>query len=159
MRKFIVAGLMAATILPSMAAAQTRELRRDQQEIREERRDLRDAQRYGDRGDVRDARGDLREARQEKREDWRDYRQSHREVYRRPAYVAPVRGWRYRPVAVGYRFQPAFYGSRYVITDPYRYRLPAAARYSRWVRYNNDVVLVDTRSGRVTQVHNGFFYR
>lgn len=158
MRKFLVAGLIAATVFPAVASAQTGELRRNQQEIREEQRDLRQAQRYGDRGDVRDARGDLREARQENREDWRDYRRTNRNVYRRPAYVAPVRNWRYRPVAVGARIQPAFYGSRYVISDPYRYRLPAAARNQRWVRYGNDVVLIDARTGRIARVHNGFFY-
>lgn len=157
MRKFIILGLMAATALPGVASAQTGELRRDRQEIREQQRDLRDAQRYGDRGDVRDARGDLREARREYREDWRDYRRDNRNVYRRPAYVGP-RGYQYRPVAVGYRFQPAYYGSRYIIADPYRYRLPEARGAQRWVRYGNDVVLVNIRTGRVLDVHRGFFW-
>ncbi len=46
----------------------------------------------------------------------------------RQAYVAPYRGWNYRPVAAGYRLQPAFYGPRYVIANPEYYRLPAARR-------------------------------
>lgn len=158
MRKFVIAGLIAATLLPGVASAQTGELRRDRRDIREERRDVRDARREGDRGDVREERGELRDARREYREDWRDYRRSNSAVFRRPAYVAPVRGWRYRPVVVGYRFAPAYFASRYVIADPYRYRLPAPPRYNRWVRYANDVVLVDTRNGRVTSVYNGFFY-
>jgi Ni/Co efflux regulator RcnB len=158
MRTPIILALMAAVAAPTIAQAQSLgEARHSQREVREERRDLRDAQRYGDRRDVRDARKDLRDAKQEAREDWRDYRQSNRNVYRRPAYVGP-RGYAYRPVTPGYRFAPAYYSSRYVITDPYRYRLPAASGYNRWVRYGNDVALVNIRTGRVVEVHNRFFW-
>ena len=73
------------------------------------------------------------------------------------AYVGP-RGYRYRPVAVGYRLQPAYYGSRYVIADPYRYRLPRATGVNRWVRYGNDVLLVNSRNGRVVTVYDRFFF-
>lgn len=158
MRKFLIAGLAAAALVPAMASAQTGELRRDRQDVREQQRDLRDARRYGDRDDVRDQRHDVRKARQEYREDWRHYRKTNGRVFRQGAYAAPVRGWRYQPVAVGYRFQPVYYSQRYVIADPYRYRLPRPANYSRWVRYGNDVVLVNTRTGRVTQVYRSFFY-
>lgn len=73
MRKLIVSLMMAATIAPAVAAAQSPgELRRDRQDIREQRRDLYEAQRRGDRRDVREARQDLREARREYREDLRD---------------------------------------------------------------------------------------
>lgn len=160
MRKFILSALIAATAATGfggIAQAQTGELRRDRQDIREERRDLRDAQRYGDRRDVRDARGDLRDARQEHREDWRDYRRSNRNVFTGPAYVGP-RGYRYRPVSAGYRLQPAYYGARYLISDPYRYRLPRATGVQRWVRYGNDVLLVNVRTGRVISAYNSFFY-
>ena len=157
MRKMILLGLIAATALPGLASAQTSELRRDRQDIREEQRDVRDAQRYGDRKDVREERRDVREARQEHREDWRDYRRDNRQAYKRPAYAGP-RGYRYRPVVIGYRFQPSYYGSRYVISDPYRYRLPRPTGFDRWVRYGNDVVLVNTRTGRVVAVNRDFFW-
>ncbi len=158
MRKTIILALMAATVVPSMAMAQSAgELRRNDREVQEQRRDLRDAQLNGSRRDVRDARADLRDAQQERREDWRDYRQTHRNDYRRPAYVGP-RGYAYRPVTVGYRFQPSYYSSRYVITDPYRYRLARTSGVNRWVRYGNDVVLVNTRTGRVLEVNRGFFW-
>lgn len=157
MRKAIIVGLLAATLSPVMASAQTGELRRDRQDVREERRELRDAQRYGDRHDVREERQDLREARREQREDWRDYRRDHRDAYRRPAYVGP-RGYRYRPVVVGHRFAPSYYRSRYIIADPYRYRLPVATGNRRWVRYGNDVVLVNIRNGNVIQVYSNFFW-
>ena len=160
MRKIILAALAAATALvPVAASAQSYgEVRRSERDVRDSRRDLIDAQRYGDRRDVREARRDLRDDRRELREDWRDYRRSHRNVYTRPAYYGP-RGYRYRPVTVGYRFAPEYYGRNYWINDYRTYRLPRPGYgYQRWVRYGNDVVLVDTRSGRTVQVYNSFFY-
>jgi Ni/Co efflux regulator RcnB len=158
MRPFLIAGLLTLTLTPALATAQTGELRRDRQDIRGERQDLREAQRFGDRRDIRAERRDLRDARREYREDWRDYRRDNQQLFRQGRYVGPVRGWRYRPVAIGHRFEPAFYGQRYVIADPYRYRLPRPTGVNRWVRYGNDVVLVNPRNGRVVQVYQRFFY-
>ena len=159
MRKFLISARIAATVMPagSAMAQSYGEARRSQQEVRDARQDLRQAQRHGDRRDVRDARRDVRDARQEAREDWRDYRRTHRDVYRMPRYVAP-RGHVYRSVRVGGALRPAFYGRSYWIADPYRYRLPPASGVQRWVRYGNDVVLVNTRNGRVLQVIPGFFW-
>lgn len=157
MRKLILLGLIAATALPGIASAQTAELRRDRQDIREEQRELRDARRYGDRDDIREERRDLREARREYREDWRDYRRDNRQLYRRPAYIGP-RGYRYRPIEPGYRFQPSYYSGRYMIEHPRRYRLPETRGYQRWVRYGNDVALVNIRNGRVITVYRDFFW-
>lgn len=159
MRKIILAAVAATILAPVGANAQSAgEVRRDGREIRRDQRDLDQARRYGDRGDIREARRELREDRQERREDWRDYRRAHGDVYRRPAYVGP-RGYRYRPVSVGYRFAPSYYGRDYWINDYQTYRLPRPGYgYQRWVRYGRDVVLVDIRSGRVVQVNNGFFY-
>lgn len=159
MRTIILAALAAATITPVAASAQSYgEVRQSQRELRESRRDLQDARAYGDRGDIRRARQELREDRREVREDWRDYRRTHRNVYTRPAYYGP-RGYRYRPVTVGYRFAPAYYGRNYWVNDYQAYRLPRPGYgYQRWIRYGNDVVLVDTRSGRTVQVYNRFFY-
>lgn len=157
MRTLRIMVLMAASIVPAMASAQTSELRHDRREIREERRELRDAIRDGDRREIRDERRDLREARREYREDWRDYRRNHRDVYHMPRYVGP-RGYAYRPVSVGHRFKPAYYDRRYVIADPWRYRLPRPDGFRRWVRYGDDVVLVNVRNGRVLEVHRDFFW-
>lgn len=163
MRKIILAALAASTLVPATlvpiaAQAQSaREVRESQRDLRRDQRDLRDAQRYGDRGDIREARRDVRDSRQEVREDWRDYRRSNRDAFRRPAYAGP-RGYTYRPVSVGYRFQPSYYGRNYWVNDYRRYRLPAPARNAQWVRYGNDVVLVNVRNGRVLQVYNRFFW-
>ena len=158
MRKFIIAGLIAATFVPAIATAQTGELRRDRQDIREQQRDLRDAQFRGDRRDIREQRRDVRDARQEYRDDWRDYRRQNERVFRQGAYANPYNGWRYRPYAVGSRFDQRLFGQRYVIADPYQYRLPRPVGGQRWVRYGNDVVLVDPRDWRVAQVYTGFFF-
>lgn len=156
MRKFIILGLIAATALPTMASAQSYgEARRSERQLREEQRDLRQAQRYGDRRDIREARRDVRDARQERNEDWRDYRRNNRNVYRAGRWEAP---FRYRAWNAGARLQPAYYGSRYYIADPYRYRLPRAGANQRWVRHYNDVMLVNIRTGRVVTVHRGFFW-
>lgn len=163
MRKIIMTALAASVALPvmvapSVASAQSaQEVRHDQREVNRDKREIRQDQRRGDWREAREDRHELREDRREKREDWRDYRQSHRDAFRGPAYVGP-RGYAYRPVAVGHRFDRAYYGDRYWVRDFGRYRLPAPAYRQRWVRYGNDVVLIDLRSGRVLRVYNRFFW-
>ncbi len=156
MRKLILTALVAAIALPGAAMAQSAgELRRDRQDIRQEQRDLRQAQRYGDRRDIREERRDVRDARQEYREDWRDYRKTHRADFARGKWNAP---FRYQRFAVGAPIRPAYFGQRYVIANPARYRLPPAGPNMRWVRHYDDVLLVNVRSGRVARVYNGFFW-
>lgn len=122
MRKLILLGLMAASAIPGVANAQSRdEVRRDRQELR----------------------GDLHELRRDTREWRRDHRGS---------YVAPYGSWRYRPVTVGYQMRPAFWGNRYVVNDYGRWNLAALRMNQRWARYGDDLLLVNTRSGRVVRV-------
>ncbi|MET0365989.1 MAG: RcnB family protein [Sphingobium sp.] len=155
MKKIILTALIAATALPSMAMAQTRELRDGRQDVRQEQRDLRDAQRHGDRRDVREARQDLRDAKREYREDWRDYRAKNRATYARGNWRAPFAYQRFRPGGV---IRPNYYNSRYYIVNPGRYRLPPATGVNRWVRHYDDALLVNVRTGRVVQVINGFYW-
>lgn len=156
MRKIIILALMAATVVPGVASAQSaHEVRQSGREVRKEERDLRQAQRHGDRRDVREAREDVRDARQEYREDWRDYRRTHKSVYARGNWKAP---FGYTAWNQGARLKPVYYGSRYYINDPARYRLPPARGNLRWVRHYNDVLLVNIRTGSVVQVHRGFFW-
>jgi Ni/Co efflux regulator RcnB len=164
MRKLIITALMAAMAFPAMASAQSRqEIRRDRQDLRQEQRQLDRAYRTGDRREIRDERNDVRQARRELREDSRDFRQDRRAgnrggyAYRGGAYRGP-QGYRYRPVNVGHRFAPNYYGRNYWVNDYSRYQLTRPRfGYQRWVRYGRDVVLVDTRSGRVIQVRNRHF--
>jgi Ni/Co efflux regulator RcnB len=157
MRSLIIFSLLAAVAAPAAVSAQSvGEVRRDEHDVRVQQRQLQDARQYGSRDDVRDERRDVEGARQELREDRRDMQQAHdRQWPARQAYVAPYRGWSYRPVTAGYRLQPGFYGQRYVIANPVQYRLPDARRYEQWVRYGNDLVLVNVRNGRVIQVYRG----
>lgn len=173
MRKTILLGLMAATLVPSFAQAQVinpserRELRRDRQDVRQEQRDVKRAYRSGDPRAVRQEQRELRGARQEYREDardarrdwgrndWRGYRNTNRNLYRGSGWNAPFRYQSFRP---GVRINVGYYAPRYVIADPWRYRLPRAAYNQRWVRHYNDVILVDTRSGRVVDVIRGFYW-
>ncbi|MEO1170295.1 MAG: RcnB family protein [Pseudomonadota bacterium] len=73
-------------------------------------------------------------------------------------YYAPHRGYRYRRFNVGLYIGAAFFGSRYWLDDPWRYRLPAAYGPYRWVRYFDDVLLIDTRDGYVVDVIHDFFW-
>ncbi|KQT34923.1 hypothetical protein ASG29_01890 [Sphingomonas sp. Leaf412] len=172
MRKLILAMLVGATALPTMATAQSwGEVRRDRQDIREERRDLDRAYRNGDRREIRDQREDLRDARREYRDDrrdwqndrrgnagrndWRGWRYDHRAQYARGNWRAP---FRYQAFRVGARIQPAYYGGRYAIVRPAEYRLPNAYGNTRWVRHYDDVLLVDWRRGVVLDVIRNFFW-
>lgn len=158
MRKILIAAMAAAILVPSVASAQSRdEVRRGQMEVQRDRQDARQAARQGDWQKAQRARQEAREDQREVNEDWRDYRKSHRSTFQRGTYQAP-RGQRYRSVNAGHRFQPAFYNSRYVISNYGTYRLPNPGYGHRWIRYGNDVVLVDSRSGRVLRVIRGFFW-
>ncbi|AJP73474.1 RcnB family protein [Sphingomonas hengshuiensis] len=173
MKKIITAALFAAVALPAVAiptvasAQSQRELRRDRQDIREEQRELRQAQRHGSPRDVREQRRDVREAHQEYREDlrdrdrnwgnddWRAHRNGNRGLYARGNWRAPFAYNRFRP---GGRIGAPYYGSRFVVADPWRYHLPRAGRFQTWVRHYNDVLLVDTRRGVVLRVIPSFYW-
>jgi Ni/Co efflux regulator RcnB len=44
------------------------------------------------------------------------------------------------------------------VNEPGRYRLPPARGAQRWVRHYDDVLLVDTRRGRVIDVVRNFYW-
>lgn len=169
MRKLILAGLIAATVMPAAAASaqSNAELNRDRRDIRNERQDLRDAYRHGDRHDVREERRDLRDARQEyredlrdrdrqwRRDDWRGWREHNRPLYAGGNWRAPFRYTSFRP---GVRIAPAYYGRGYWIAEPWRYHLPRTVGNQRWVRHYNDLLLIDTRRGYVVDVIRNFYW-
>jgi Ni/Co efflux regulator RcnB len=122
MRNSILFGVLVAMAVPGVASAQS------QREMRHDRREIRQ---------------DRRELRQDRREMRRD---------QRSAYVAPYGSWTYRTINPGYQLRPGFYGQRYIVNDYGRYQVRQPARFQHWVRYGNDLVLVNTRNGRVLQV-------
>ena len=125
MRKFVLFAAMAAVAIPGAATAQHHH-DRDRHESRYDRHDRHHSDRHGDR-----------------------YRSHHR---RHASYAAPYRNWRYRPVSVGYRLDRAYYSPRYYISDYGYYGLRAPRPWERWIRYGDDLLLVNLRTGRVLNV-------
>ncbi|WP_430634765.1 RcnB family protein [Sphingomonas hankookensis] len=97
--------------------------------------------------------------RRDDRYDWNRYRQQNRGLYRLPRYYAP-QGWNdgYRRFGIGVTLNSFLFGSNYWINDPYHYRLPDAWEPYRWIRYYNDALLVDVRTGRVVDVEYDIFW-
>lgn len=96
--------------------------------------------------------------RNDNRYNWRDYRHVNRPHYRPARYVSPYRDWNYRRLSVGFQLSSMFYSNNYWISDPWSYRLPAVYGPYRWVRYFDDVLLVDIYSGEVVDVIHDFFW-
>ncbi|NIJ36547.1 Ni/Co efflux regulator RcnB [Sphingopyxis panaciterrae] len=148
--KFLAAGLIAAMMVPAMAQAQTREIRKDRQELREDQRDLRNAQRRGDRGDIRDARHDVQDSRKDLRESQRDWRRDTRyQNYRAP--------FKYQQFRVGSTLRSNYYAPSYRPTWDSRWGVPRAGRNLTYVRHYNDLLLVNARNGKVVKVYRNHF--
>ena len=128
MKTLILATVLASIAVPAAADAQSRDIRHDRRELRQDRQEL--------------------------RHDRRDIRRDRNRV----AYVAPYRGWTYRPVTVGYQLRPTFWGTRYVVSDYGRWGLARPAWNQRWIRYGNDLLLVNVRTGRVLRVYHNRYY-
>ena len=149
MRKFILFGLTAALVVPVAVSAQTSEIRRDEAKVEVQNDQLQRAVESGNLKDIEEEARDARKAGQELRED--------RDDFARNQYVAPYRNWTYSAVTPGAKLRSRFYGRRYAVAHPDGYALRAAGRNQRWVRYGNDLLLVNTRNGRVVEVASGRF--
>ena len=95
--------------------------------------------------------------RNDSRYDWHNYRNRHRSLFHLGFYYDPF-GWGYQPYQIGWRLWPSYYSSSFWINDPWQYRLPYAPPGTRWVRYYDDAVLVDTWTGQVVDVIYNFFW-
>jgi hypothetical protein len=96
--------------------------------------------------------------RRDNRYNWSHYRSVNRGIYRLPRYYSPYRGYNYSRLSIGFFLSSGFYGQNYWINDPWAYRLPPAYGGYRWVRYYDDVLLVDVYSGEVVDVIYDFFW-
>lgn len=146
-----------------------REARQERREVRQDRREDRREVRQDRREDRRDWRQDRREFRQDARQwnrdwqrdrryDWRGHRNYNRQIFRARPYYAPYRGYSYNRFSIGVILDRLLWGQNYWISDPWQYRLPPAPYGYQWVRYYNDVLLVDTYTGRVVDVIHDFFW-
>jgi len=117
----------------------------------------RDHDRYSDR--FRGNQAFNHDWRRDNRYDWRDYRARNRAIYHLPRYYAPY-GWDYgyRRFGVGFTLNSVLFGPNYWIGDPWAYRLPPAYGPYRWVRYYDDALLVDIRTGYVVDVVYDIFW-
>jgi hypothetical protein len=91
------------------------------------------------------------------RNNWQGYRDRNRSRFHLPRYIGP-RGYAYRRFYPGFSIAPFFYAQQYWIEDPWSYRLPPVSWPLRWVRYFNDAVLIDVRTGQVQDVVYDFFW-
>lgn len=96
--------------------------------------------------------------RDDRRYDWRGHRTRYNHIYRQPRYYSPYRDWRYQSLSIGFSLRSLFYSNQYWISDPWQYRLPEAYGPYRWVRYYDDALLVDVRTGEVVDVIQGVFW-
>jgi Ni/Co efflux regulator RcnB len=118
----------------------------------------RDNRDYGYNGGNKDFRWN-RDWRRDNRYDWKSYRFSNRNFYRQPRYYDPFGSrYGYQRFSIGIQIGSSYYDDRYWISDPFAYRLPYADGPYRWVRYYDDVLLVDLRNGAVVDVIYDFFW-
>ena len=103
-------------------------------------------------------RWDRNDWRRDRRYDWYGYRNQHRSLFSIGRYYSPYRNYSYRRLGIGLFLDNGFYGNRYWISDPWQYRLPAVYGPYRWVRYYDDVLLVDIYTGEVVDVIHDFFW-
>lgn len=141
--KLLIGTIIAAMVVPAGAAsAQQRRDTRIEQRI--DHRDTRQPQRMA----MRDVRRDTRPA-------WQVQRDSNRQLYRAPQFRAP---FHYQRFSVNSRIDQRMSASSYRLSDYSRYRLPRPDRYQTYVRHYNDLLLVNTRTGRVVRVYNNFYW-
>jgi Ni/Co efflux regulator RcnB len=95
--------------------------------------------------------------RNDNRYDWRRYRDHHRSFFHLAIYIDPF-GYGYQPFGIGYQLYPAYYSQQYWISDPWDYGLPPPPPGAVWVRYWNDVLLVDMYTGQVIDSIHNFFW-
>jgi Ni/Co efflux regulator RcnB len=99
---------------------------------------------------------------------WNNYpRQFDRQVYQRNitasrryhwhSYNRP-HGWYYQRWVFGQIFPSIFWARDYWITDYWMFDLPIPPYGYVWVRYGDDALLINRRTGTVLQVVYGVFY-
>ena len=130
----------------------------DRRDWRNDQGGRNDNWRDGRRGD-RNGRTDWNRGwRNDNRYNWSSWRNQNRYRYHLSPYYSPYRNWRYQRFSIGLFLDSLFYDQRYWIGNPYDYRLPVAPYGTQWVRYYDDVILVDVYTGEVLDVIYDFFW-
>ncbi|MCX9148565.1 RcnB family protein [Erythrobacter sp. WG] len=89
---------------------------------------------------------------------WFGWRNDNRLLFQPGPYFAPFRSHRYNRLSAGFFLDSLFFQPRFFINDPWAYRLPPAYGPYQWVRYYDDVLLVDIYTGEVVDVIYSFFW-
>ncbi len=90
---------------------------------------------------------------------WQGYRSYNRGAFRLPRYYAPSGfGYGYRRFGIGFTLSSILFDQNYWIQNPEYYRLPPAYGPYEWVRYYNDALLVDIRTGYVVDTVYDIFW-
>lgn len=90
---------------------------------------------------------------------WQSYRSYNRDIFRLPRYYAPGGwGYGYRRFGIGFTLSSILFDQSYWIEDPEYYRLPPAYGPYEWVRYYNDALLVDIRTGYIVDTVYDIFW-
>jgi hypothetical protein len=138
-----------------------RDWQRDRQDWQRDRNQWQDRNRFQNRDGYRWSNNGSwnRDWRRDGRYNWQDWRQRNRGSYRFPRYYAP-RGWShgYNRFSLGVILSAPLFSQNYWIDDPFQYQLPPAYGPYRWVRYYDDALLVDIRSGQVVDAIYDFFW-
>jgi Ni/Co efflux regulator RcnB len=87
----------------------------------------------------------------------RHHDRHHGRYHARHRYYRP-HGWYSHRWVHGERLPPAWRTDRYYVTDYGRYNLRPPPRGYRWVRVDNDIVLVALTTGLITEALQDFFY-
>jgi hypothetical protein len=96
--------------------------------------------------------------RNDNRYNWYDYRSRNQSYFSPGRYYAPRYGSNYGQINIGFTIGSSYYSNNYWINNPSYYRIPQSYGPYRWVRYYDDVLLVDIRNGAVVDVINNFFW-
>ncbi|OBV11554.1 RcnB family protein [Erythrobacter dokdonensis] len=137
--------------------------RDDRRDFRRDRRNWRrDDWRWGWNGrpgwDRRDFRRWDRGWRGNRTYNWFDFRRGNQFLFRPGPYFAPFRSHRYSRLQTGFFLDSLFFQPRFFINDPWAYHLPPVYGPYQWVRYYDDVLLVDIYTGEVVDVIHDFFW-
>lgn len=94
-----------------------------------------------------------------RRGDWRRFHRnlSHDRRYNVGRYYAPS-GYRYHRFRYGDRLPRIYFGSRFWLSDFFRFGLFAPPPGLIWVRYGPDALLIDRYTGEIVQVRYNVFY-
>ena len=151
MKKLLLTGaLIGAALAPIAAQAQ------DYGHNRGDRHEGRDQHYDRDHRDGRDQHYD-RDHHDGRHEGWRDrgHDRARGGGYGNRGWNAP---FAYRSFGIGAVVPGGYYESRYYENDCRRHRLPAPRYgYYRYVRHYGDLLLINTRNGRVERVYRGYY--